>query len=122
MQENYHTFPSFITAENMQTITSETDIKLYDIRRQITYELTKITQTIIYNTIPRGQVGPKAVHIKIQNGLNYKQIKILNDELTERGFRVEYTVLDKKGGQIYCKFVDIDGYGDMPVHMIIHWK
>ena len=113
MQENYREFPSFITAENMQTVTSDTDTKLYEIRRQITKSFTDVSTGRIHNNF---------IHFDIRNRLNYNQIKILNDELTERGFRVEYTVLDKKGGQIYCKFVDIDGYGDMPVHMIIHWK
>lgn len=118
MQENYRTFPSFVNAEYMTAVTSDTDYKLYNIRELIAEKLAEVA-------VNHRMQNPRSIEVDLR-GLNYLQIKTLHDELIERKFRLEYTIQVRIGSNGYssknCVFADIDGYGDMPYHMIIYWK
>ena len=129
MQENYSMFPSFVTAENMRMVTSDTDNRLHEMRKLITQSL------IDASTSHTNHIN---IHIPHNSRLNYMQIKIINDELTRRGFRLGYVLarinslahaMTKLGvtrssaehSFINCNFNDINNNGDMPKQMIISW-
>lgn len=131
MQENYREFPSFVTAGNMRMVTSDTDNRLCKMRKLI-------TQNLIDASTSHTNYINIHIHTPHNSRLNYMQIKILNDELTKRGFRLGYILaqinslecavtklgVGKSSAEhsfINCNFNDININGDMPQQMIISW-
>ncbi len=118
MYHNYNEFPHFITADKMIEATSSKNSDLYEMREGITKMLISI--------IPEYRQNNKADPLSY--GLinrNYRQLKTIHDELTERGFTMIYDMLIQKGGcnsTQKIKFEDIDPYANMPINMTIQYE
>lgn len=114
MTNTFHTFSIFINAKEIQAIDIY-DYDLYKMREYITNELKKLMIKM-----KNDHTRFIEIDLHIYNKLKYDQIKKLNDELTERGFKIDYE------NQICTKiynFEDIDFnlYSMMPYYMRIHW-
>lgn len=126
MEHNYNSFPSFINANEMQKVDSQMiDQNLWTIRQQITNDLLK------YSKIRNSHDQANCIRVnKLQ--LNYKQLNILYNELSDRDFNLEYyvhNVFPRREPNVMrsaldvreIRFNDIDPFGDMPISMKISW-
>ncbi len=118
MFHNYNEFPHFITADKMIEATSSKDSDLYEMRKGITNMLISI--------IPAYKQNNRAILLSYDlRNRNYRQIKTIHDELTERGFTMIYDMQIRKGGGYITqkiKFEDIDPYANMPTNMMIQYE
>lgn len=116
MQETYFNLPLQINAEYMRKIRSEKlqDVRLYELRKIITRKINEVVSN--YN-----DTNFNFVDIDIK-GNNYNQNSIIDGELVERGFKLDYYWLDKRtGSERLAKFKDFGPCGDMPVRLRIKW-
>lgn len=120
--EDYTTFPSFINVEEIYKLPSfMQDTPLYWLRENITHIIqyaVKCKNSTV--TISLHNLGNP---LHTYSNATYNHIKILHDELTERGFMIKYTQWYYEGGlHENCDFKDLDPNAKIPAHgMTIRW-
>ena len=126
MNDPYIEFPDFVTLESIQkNIYNNADKILCSYREKITCAIKKaVNQLIIRSMTKQNHSFQNGMIIPCDlRNINYKHLKIINDELTDRGFYLTYTVQITQYNSLCSseiEFKDIDPYGDMPIQINIH--